>query len=397
MAGEARKRRRETDTGDARGRRRTTAADEADESRRVSVADEAAERRRVSIAEAPGARRREILIVMMSALGDVVHVLPVVCALKRHDPGCRITWVLQPAGASLVRGHPGVDDIVIFDRRRGWRAFLDVRRELRARRFDLLLGLQTYFKAGLVSWLSGVPVRLGFDRARARDLNTLFCNVQIPARPEQHVQDQYFEFLGALGVPAEPVEWQLGPWPEERAWQDGFRAGLERPAASLVIATSNSEKDWVPERWAEVVDLLWERHGLQPVLVGGRSERELAIERVIAERARHRPVSTLGVPLRQLIGVLDASALVISLDTGPLHMAVALDRPVISLLGYNDPRRTGPYRRFHDLIIDAFHDAGESAPVTRRHRPGRMARVSVDDVADRVRVWEERYRKGDGG
>jgi heptosyltransferase I len=347
------------------------------------------------MAELP-ARPREILIVMMSALGDVVHVLPVVCALKRNDPHCRITWVLQGAGASLVRGHPGVDEIIVFDRKRGWRAFRDVRRELRRRRFDVLLGLQTYFKAGLISWLSGAPVRLGFDWNRARDLNTLFSNRRIPARPEQHVQDQYFEFLSELGVDPEPVEWGLGPWPEERGWQREFFAGIERPAVSLVIATSNPEKDWVPERWAELVDAL-DARGLQPVLVGGRSERELAIERVIAERARHRPVSTLGVPLRQLVGILDGSALVVSLDTGPMHMSVALGRPVIALMGYNDPLRVGPYRRFHDLTIDVFREPGEGSPVTREHRAGRMERITVGDVLEKVRLWEERYAEGDRG
>ncbi|MEJ7809069.1 MAG: glycosyltransferase family 9 protein [Gemmatimonadaceae bacterium] len=330
-------------------------------------------------------------IVMMTAIGDAVHVLPVVTALKRHRPGCRITWVLQPGPASLVRGHPAVDDIVLFHKQRGRRAFLDVRRELATRPFDIVLGLQVYFKAGVVTSLTRAPVKLGFDRARARDINWAFTSHKIPRHEPQHVQDQYFEFLHALGIPHEPVVWDLGPWPAEREWQRQFFARIERPVVSLVIATSNPQKDWVPERWAAVVDALHEDFGLQPVLVGGRSQRELETERLILEHVRHRPVSTLGVPLRQLVSILDGSTLVVSLDTGPLHMSVALGRPVISLMGYNNPKRIGPYRRFHDLMIDAYGDVGENYPISSAHRYNRMSRIMVADVLDRVQRWRDRY------
>jgi heptosyltransferase I len=147
-----------------------------------------------------------VAIVMLSAIGDAVHVLPVVTAIKRHAPGCHITWVLQPGPASLVRGHPAVDDIVIFDRRGGLGAFRAVARELRKRQCDLVIDLQTSLKAGIITLLSGAPVRMGFDRARAKDLNTLFTNRRIPAGRNQHVQDQYFEFLTELGIEPRPVE-----------------------------------------------------------------------------------------------------------------------------------------------------------------------------------------------
>jgi heptosyltransferase I len=329
---------------------------------------------------------------MMSAIGDAVHVLPVVTALKRHDPTCRITWVLQPAPASLVRGHPAVDEILVFEKRRGWRALLDLRRALSRRTFDLVLDLQVYIKAGLVTTLARAPVKLGFDRARARDLNWLFTTHRIPAHAPQHVQDQYFEFLAALGVPHEPVEWQLGPWPAERDAQRELLARFPRPIATLVIGTSHPEKEWLPERWAELADALVERHGLTPVLAGGRTPRELETARRIGELARHGPASTLGISLRELVGLLDGSALVISLDTAPLHMAVALDRPVIALMGYNNPKRVGPYRRFHDLLVDAYGDPGEHYPITIAHRLGRMARIQVRDVLERVALWERRYR-----
>lgn len=336
-------------------------------------------------------------VMLMSAAGDVVHALPVVNAIKRAHPASRITWVLQPGPATLVRGHPSVDEIVEFDRSQGTRGFLDTRQALAERDLDLLIDLQVYFKAGVLTALARADVKLGFDRARARDMNWLFTNRRIPPHPIQHVQDQYFEFLEYLGVPVHPIEWKLGPWPDERQWQTAWRSRFERPVAAIVVATSKPEKDWRPERWAAVCDLLYEEYGLQAVLVGGRSPRELDAERIIMERASYRPHSELGSGLRKLVSILDASALVLSPDTGPLHMAVALDRPAISLLGYTNPKRTGPYRKFHDLMIDAYGNPGEHYAPSMQNRPGRMSHITVDDVLRRVELWQTRYARSHAG
>ncbi|HVH39835.1 MAG TPA: glycosyltransferase family 9 protein [Gemmatimonadaceae bacterium] len=344
---------------------------------------------------APASRVRmdRVCIVMMSAVGDVVHVLPLLTALKRHHPAMHVTWVLQAGPASVVRGHPDVDEILIFDRTKGWRGFADIRRELRSRRFDLVINLQVYFKAGIITGFTRAPVKLGFDRARARDANWLFTTDRVPARPMQHVQDQYLEFADWLGVPYEPVTWNLGPWGEkERAWQRDFFARFDRPVAPIVVATSKPQKDWMPERWAEVSDALWHDFGLQPVLVGGRSPREEHAERVILERTRVKPFSALGNGgLRGLVGIIDGSALVLSPDTGPLHMTVALDRPVVSLIGYSNPKRVGPYRKFRDLMIDAYGDPGEDYPLSMENRLDRMPRITVQQVLDKVERWRSVY------
>ncbi len=328
---------------------------------------------------------------MMSAVGDAVHVLPVICALKRQHPSAHITWVLQPGPAALVRGHNAVDEIIIFDRSRGVRGFIDVRRELASRRFDLVLNLQVYFKAGVITAFTHAPVKLGFDRARARDFNWLFTTHRIPARPIQHVQDQYFEFLHALEIKPDPIAWRLGPWEQEREWQRSFLAQFDRPIVPIVVATSKVDKDWLPLRWAAVCDALARDFGLTPVLVGGRTPRELAAESAIKAAARSPLHSALGSGLRNLVAIIDGAALVLSPDTGPLHMSVALDRPVVSLIGYSNPRRVGPYRKFADLVIDAYGEPGEDYRATMQSRSGRMTRITVRDVLDKVEHWRVNY------
>jgi heptosyltransferase I len=327
---------------------------------------------------------------MMSAVGDTVHVLPVLTALKRHAPACHITWILQPGPASLVRGHAAVDALELFDKRAGWRAYLDLRRRL-AEPFDLVLALQVYAKAGLVTAALRSPVKLGFDRARARDLNWLVTTHRLPPHPPQHVQDQYFEFLAVLGVDPEPVTWDLGPWPHERDAQRAFVASLPRPAAALGLASTDHHREWLPDRWGRLCDALWSDFGLLPVLVGGATPHERRIEAEIRAAASCEVRSTLGVPLRDLVGILDAAALVVTINSAPLHMAVALDRPVISLLGHWNPKRTGPYRRFPDLRIDAYGAPGEDYPISTERRPGTMRRIRVEDVLEKVQLWRERY------
>jgi heptosyltransferase I len=328
---------------------------------------------------------------MLTALGDAVHVLPVITALRRSAPDVHITWIIQPAGAALVRGHPAIDELIVFERSKGRRAFLDARRALAAREFDAVLLLQPYLKTAVLTWLARAPLKVGTDRSRATDLSWLATPTRLPARPLGHMQDQFLEFLELFGVPAEPLAWNLGPWASERDAQRAFFADIARPVAAIVVGTSKAEKDWPAERWAEVSDALIEDYGLQPVLVGGRSEREVAAEQVIMKRALHPPISALGSGVRPLVSILDGSALVLSPDTGPLHMSIALGRPTISLIGYADPRRTGPYRRWHDLMIDAFHDPGEVGPVTNERRHDRMQRITVRDVLARVQLWRERY------
>jgi heptosyltransferase I len=351
---------------------------------------------------------------MMSAVGDAIQVLPVVMALRRAFRGARIAWVLQPGPFNLVRNHPAVDDFFLFprgDRGRNapslWRALRTVRdtsreiREMATRElngtFDLLLSLQVYFKAGLITTWAPARIKLGFDHKRARDLNWLFTTHRIPPHPRgcQHIQDQYFEFLACLGVDPEPLDYGLRMTEEEREEQSRFFTDCPGPACALVVATSDKRKNWTAEGYAEVAKALPVDFGLQPMLVGGCSEPENELAREIMTRAPGVVVDARGGDLRRLLWQLEGSDLVISPDTGPMHMARALEVPVVSLFGFTNPKRSGPYRRFTDLIVDGYaRSPKEDYSPSMQKRRGGMGRVTPEGVLRKVGLARERYGVG---
>jgi heptosyltransferase I len=348
---------------------------------------------------------------MMSAIGDAVQVLPVIHALKRAWPSVRIHWLIQPVPHSLVAGHRAVDRFILYprgDRRRTpralWRAWRELRRvgkEVRetGRRqpggaFDFVLDLQVYLKAGLLTAMAPGRVKVGFDRRRARDLNRIFTTHPIPPAPGgyRHTQDQYFEFLRFLGVDPEPLEYGLEVTLEERSRQHAFFKALERPAVGVVLATSDPRKDWFPDRYARVMDALFFDFGLQPVMVGGWSRRERRVAAAVERLARAPLLNAMAQDLRRLLWLLDGCLFAICPDTGPLHMARAMEVPVIGLYGNTNPRRSGPYRRFQELVVDGYaRYPGEDYGISPRRRRNGMRRVSVGMVLEKVDLALREY------
>jgi len=349
---------------------------------------------------------RSILLVMLSAVGDSVQLLPVVSALRRAFPTTHITWVLQPGPYSLVESHPAVDEFVLLQRGKGGRSLdslfsgisgiRSAARTLKDKasrkpggRFDLLLDLQVYLKAGLLTALIPARVKLGFDRRRARDLNWVFTTHRIPPHPDGfgHIQDQYFEFLLHMGVDPEPLEYGLALSEEERAIQHGFFSSMGRPTCALVVGSSDPRKNWTPREYGEVASGLQSDFGLKPILVGSHSAEEERMAQAILARSGEGVVDARGGGLRRLLWLLDGSALVVSPDTGPLHMARAMEVPVVGLFGFTNPKRSGPYRRFTELIVDGYaHFPGEDYRVSMDRRPGGMGRITTGMVMEKVEL-----------
>ncbi len=274
-------------------------------------------------------------LVKLGAIGDVVNTLPFANRLRAGYPKARISWVIAPLSHALLEGHPCVDEFLVFDARQPstWPGFV---RELRARRFELAIDLQRLIKSGMITRASGARTRLGFDRARCKERSHLFTNLRIPPNPDPGVTlAQYLEFADFLQLPAQAPTWNL-PFTAFA----GARAGEQRVV--LNVGASWTSKLWANERWAELARRLTEELGLAVHLSGGKEDRESA--EAIARLAGVRVVSHAGeFTLRETAGLLAAAELVISGDTGPLHMAVALGRPVVALFGAADPRRTAPF------------------------------------------------------
>lgn len=337
---------------------------------------------------------RRVCFVLLTGIGDVVHGLPAVNALEEDDPERRITWVAEPAPARVLDAHPAVDAVVVYEKARGLRGLRELWRDLRDREFDVALVPQLYIKSAWPALFSGAPHRVGLDRGRVRDPVWLACNHLVPARPWRHTVDMVLEFVEFLGIPrpAEP-RWRIALTDAERDEQSRFFGGLpDRPVVSLVLASGNPAKEWPAARHARLAEALSADFGCVPLLLAGPPERERATLRRLAGRtappARPAPFDDV----RELIWLLDGSDLVVSPDTGALQIAHALGVPVIGLYGHTNPWRVGPYSRFRELVVDRYTDPDEEPDPSRiEPRAGRMERIRVEDVLERVALALDRY------
>ncbi len=332
-------------------------------------------------------------MIRLSALGDTVHALALANGLKHGYPAAHLTWILQELPYQIVKYQPSVDRFIVFNRRNGWTAWRQLHAELKNQRFDLLIVPQVSIKAGLIAAMVSADIKLGFDFRRSREFHWLVTNRKLPHRPAQHVQDQFLEFLEYLGIHDYVPRWDFVFTPEEIDWRNDFFRRSSRAVAACVIASSDPRKDWNAAGYAQVMDHMDQKMDLQPMMVGGPSRREAEIADQIMKQCRCRPIVALEKPIRHTLLQLSGSRLVVSPDTGPLHAAVAMNIPSIGLYGFSNPRRCGPYRRFPDLLIDAYTDPGEEqAPIRRKTKTNRMDLITPDHVIEKMELAVERYR-----
>jgi heptosyltransferase I len=290
----------------------------------------------------PATPPRTLCILRLSAIGDVTHVVAIVRTLQQAWPDTAITWVIGRIEARLIGLLPGVE-LIIIDKRSLRDGAATLRRAMRGRRFDVLLHMQTALRASLYSMLIPARVRVGFDRARAREAQWLFTNRKIAPRSRQHVLDSFFGFTEAIGIDSRRLEWNLPVPAADAAWAreripDGVRTLLVSPCSRW------SARNWRSERYAAVIDHAVRRHGLAVLLCGGPSdaEREMgaAIERAVTVPVRNI-IGTDTLP--QLLALLARATVLISPDSGPAHMATMVGTPVIGLLAGTRSARSGPY------------------------------------------------------
>jgi ADP-heptose:LPS heptosyltransferase len=283
-----------------------------------------------------------ILIVLLGAIGDVTRALPLLQRLRHGYPQAHIAWAVEPAAAALVAGHPALNEVLVFDRPRGTRAFLRFLRQIRAQRPDLTLDLQRHLKSGVISRASGAPVRLGFHRRNSREGNWLFNTQALP--PMAHFSSklrQFLAFADWLEIEATPVTFGLSLSAVEAQRVDMLLADVRPPFVTAFVGSSCESRLWFPERTAAVADAL-AAQGVGTVLVGGSGD--VAFADAVAHAAQ-APVITLAgrTTLRDLIGIFERARAAFGPDSGPMHIAAAVGTPVVSLWGATSAARSAPW------------------------------------------------------
>lgn len=337
-----------------------------------------------------------LCLLRTSALGDVSHVVPLVRSVQSHWPTTALTWIVGKLEHKLVGDLPGVE-FVVFDKSKGWDGYRAVRRALAGRRFDALLHMQVALRSNLLSALVRARRRVGYDAERARDLHGLFVNERIPARRGEHVLDAIGSFIEPLGLKQTSIEWNI-PVPE--AAEDFAERHLPGSDPTLIVSpcSSHALRNWRPERYAAVMDHAAQR-GWRVVLCGGPSAYEREFGDAIAKKLAHcTPIDLIGKDtLKQLLALLRRADLVLTPDSGPMHLANAMGTPVLGLHAASNPHRSGPYsdRRWcvdrYDAAARRFRGkpASELRWGTKIEHEGVMDLIETDAVIERFDAFAQ--------
>lgn len=302
----------------------------------------------------------KVAIVKLSSLGDVIHALPVARALRRECPDAELTWIVEVRESALLERHPDLDAVVPVDTRR-WRAlvghpgrlrlvlreFRALARRLREARFDVALDLQGLIKSAAVMALTRAPVRIGPSLGWSREWLGAFCaNRRVtPPAGAVHVVDQYLSFLAPLGIQGGPPEFFLPAREEQEQRAEDFLAECGIKPRDRVVALNPGagrlDKRWPVSHFRRLAERLFTEGGARILLLWGPGEIHTARE--IGDGLGARPVLAPPTDLHELASLLRRCSLMVSGDTGPLHLAAALGTPCLGLFGPTRAERNGPY------------------------------------------------------
>jgi heptosyltransferase-1 len=321
-----------------------------------------------------------IVVVKLSAIGDVLHAVPTAVALRRAFPRARIGWVVEGRSGDVLAGHPAVDHL--FRLPRGWlkspRAVVRLRKDLRDFGPDVTIDLQGLLKSAVPTWLSGGRVRIGHARPESRECGWLAYTHPVRAT-SRHVVDRNLELLGPLGVHEPEPAFEMPRWPVSRARMQEWIGSLRLPAAPVVINPGAGwpSKVWPADRFAAVARGIRERQGRKSVVVWAGDAERLAAER-IADDAGGAAIVAPPTSLHDLGELARLARLFISGDTGPLHLAAAVGTPCLGLFGPVPATRNGPYGSSHAVV----EPPAGLRPDWRDRKTDTLAMAGID--ADRV-------------
>ncbi len=335
-----------------------------------------------------------LCVVRLSAIGDTCHALAVIRRLQDNWPDARITWIIGKTEASLMSG---IDDIdfIIFDKSKGRRAYRDVRTQLNGTQFDIALCMHASMRANLLARSLPTQIRLGFDKARARDFQWLFTNQRIPAAKREHALEAMMSFATAIGAKPRDLRWDI-PLSDEH---QKFAAQFVDPEQALVVISpcssqrSRNYRNWSVNNYAATIQHLQHKHDCKVVLTGGSSELEQEYCAALCKGGSEQIENRVGkTSLKELLALISVADLLICPDSGPAHMATTVGTPAMGLFATSNPDRTGPYLS-RELTVNRYPDAarkylGRNVDELRwgqrvRHADA-MDMITIGDVSDKI-------------
>jgi len=343
-----------------------------------------------------------ILIIRLSALGDVIHALSVVSPLKKYFPGCKITWVIEEEAADLLKSYPGIDRVIVSRRKRWLRqmkggqmlkAFRQVSafvRTLRSVEYDLVLDFQGLFKSGIISFLSRGKRKIGYKNAR--EGSTFFYSEKAPATDfNDHAIKRHQVISKHLGINNDEISYEpLFNINDEKAVDNLLNSsGVDRRKMLVTVhpAATWKTKIWPKEKVVELCDLLVNEFSCQVVLVGSYAEEPFLKDMV--SRAKNEIKNLAGkTKLSELACLIAKSDLLVSTDSGPMHIACASETPVVAIMGPTAPWRTGPFGNDCSVVR---HELSCSPCFKRTECPLKhhkcMEEISVEEVFKTCCNW----------
>ncbi|KAB0302206.1 glycosyltransferase family 9 protein [Vibrio fortis] len=326
-----------------------------------------------------------VCFLRLSAIGDVCHAVAAVQALQKQWPTTEVTWIIGKVEAQLLEGLEGVE-LIVFDKKAGFAGMKDVWKKLSDRKFDALVHMQLALRASLLTLGIKATHKVGFNFKRAKEAQWLFTNKKIEDVQSQHVLDSFYSFVEYLGVPRSIPQWNLPISAEDTLFAK--ESLNSTPTVVISPAASKDERNWLPERYAELADYVISQ-GYQVAICGSPAKREVTLAEVITEKMAHPVLNLVGkTSLKQLAAVLKEATVVIAPDSGPAHIATTQGTPVIGLYGHSNPLRTGPYNDLNH-VVSVYNQHAEKQhgkPVselswsTRVKGNDIMADISVESV-----------------
>lgn len=297
---------------------------------------------------------QSLCILRLSAIGDVCNTVAAVQAIQQYWPDTHITWITGTLEASLIDDLPGVE-VIVFDKKQGWQGYRQLWKTLKGRQFDALLHMQYALRASIATLGINARYKLGFDAKRSQDFQTWFTNVKVPSPSAPHVLDGLMAFGHTLGIPSSEPTWSI---PYDHADAQWAQAQLDQQKYNLVLVpgASKSYKNWTAEGYARVIEYA-KQQGWHVIIAGSPSPVETRLSASITEQLTTPVANVVGQSsIKQMLALLDYADMVIAPDTGPAHMANAVNTPVIGLYAHHNPQRTGPYQ-YRQYVVSAYEAA----------------------------------------